>query len=113
MKIKLILGASILLLVSGQINAALIERDWQTTGDGLITYDASTGLEWLDLTATADMTYNEVTSQLGVGGGFEGWHYASTSHVSALWDPFGGSSIYDGWSTANNNLFSEIASLDG
>ena len=30
----------------------LSERDWLTSGDGLLTFDASSGLEWLDLTVT-------------------------------------------------------------
>jgi hypothetical protein len=30
----------------------LSARDWLSLGDGLLTYDASTGLEWLDLTYT-------------------------------------------------------------
>jgi len=37
-------------------NATLIsdlsERDWQVLGDSAITYDRSTGLEWLDLSVT-------------------------------------------------------------
>jgi hypothetical protein len=40
-KIKVILGASILLLVSGQANAELVDNgDWTT--------DTNTGLDWLD-----------------------------------------------------------------
>lgn len=40
----------------GFANATLISdlsaRDWQSAGDNALTYDASTGLEWLDLSAT-------------------------------------------------------------
>lgn len=46
----------LLLLVTTVSNGAVItdlsERDWSNTGDGLLTYDSSTGLEWLDLTVT-------------------------------------------------------------
>lgn len=38
---------------SATVISDLSERDWQTSNDGLITYDASTGLEWLDLSVTA------------------------------------------------------------
>ena len=42
--------------IVGVANATLItdlsERDWTVTGDKAITYDSSTGLEWLDLTKT-------------------------------------------------------------
>jgi len=44
------------LVVMTSANAGLIsnlsERDWLSVGDGLITYDRSTGLEWLDLSLT-------------------------------------------------------------
>jgi len=45
-----------LLFITSVSHAALISelssRDYLTVGDGLITYDSSTGLEWLDLTLT-------------------------------------------------------------
>ena len=34
---------------SSIVNAALYERDLFAQGDGLLMYDSSTGLEWLDL----------------------------------------------------------------
>jgi len=45
-----------MLLTLGNAHATLItdlsERDWITDGDSAITYDASTGLEWLDVSIT-------------------------------------------------------------
>ena len=43
-------------------SAALIEQDLFTSGDGLITLDTSTGLEWLDVTETLGQTYNAVAA---------------------------------------------------
>lgn len=40
--------AALLLAVSLGANAALLESNLQTAGDGLITIDTATGLEWLD-----------------------------------------------------------------
>lgn len=40
-------------------NAALVSLDWQTDGDNLITRD-DYGLEWLDLTVTANRSYNDI-----------------------------------------------------
>ncbi len=41
------------LVLSSNVNAAIISVDWQTTGDNLITQDTASGLDWLDLTVTA------------------------------------------------------------
>ncbi|MCU7929124.1 MAG: PEP-CTERM sorting domain-containing protein [Candidatus Thiodiazotropha sp. (ex Dulcina madagascariensis)] len=44
------------LILSSNVHSSIIdlhERDYLIDGDGLITYDATTGLEWLDLTYTA------------------------------------------------------------
>ena len=62
----------------------LFERDWQITGDAAITLDDATGLEWLDVTETAGLTYNSVLQQVGPGGSFEGFSVASRAQVSSL-----------------------------
>ena len=78
------------------------------------TYTTVNGLDWLDLAETAGMSYNEVSAELGAGGLFEGWSYATLDQVSAFWDAFGGDSAhYNGWSTQNNGLFDTIAPLWG
>lgn len=43
----------------GAAQAALIERHLFTPGDALLTFDTSTRLQWLDLTATAGLDYND------------------------------------------------------
>lgn len=70
-------------------NAALVEVDWQITGDYLITRDTISGLDWLDLTETNNMSRNYVLTQLGSGGQFDGWRYASSAETVALWANFG------------------------
>lgn len=42
------------------VSAELIERDLFEPGDGLITYDTETDLEWLDLTETRNMSVMDV-----------------------------------------------------
>ena len=53
---KKIAAVGVLALGATTAGAAVItdlsERDWLTPGDGLLTFDASSGLEWLDLTVT-------------------------------------------------------------
>ena len=65
-----LLGALCSCLVIVPINAktAIISDDWKTPGDNLITRDTDTGFEWLDLTATVNMSYNDVSAQFSTGG---------------------------------------------
>jgi len=44
---------SVLVLLSATSNAQLISTDFKSTGDGLITFDTDTQLEWLDLSFTS------------------------------------------------------------
>lgn len=64
--------------------ADLIEADWLVAGDGLITQDTESGLEWLDLTQTLDRSYNDVLSELGSDGEFDGFRHASKGEWEAL-----------------------------
>ena len=64
MKLKsCIPGAAGVLLLSAVLTSTaspLVQRDLLAPGDGLLTYDPMTGAEWLDMTATAGMSYNQV-----------------------------------------------------
>ena len=98
------------LILSTTANAAIISTDWQVADDNLITQDTSTGLEWLDLTATTRRSYNDVSSKFGAGQEFAGWRYATNAEISGFFDAFGGDSdYYTNWSTQNNGLFDVIA----
>lgn len=102
-----LLGAVCACTLAFNANAAIVDN-------GTYTTDTATGLDWLDLTATAGMSYNQVTAELGAGGLFEGWTYATRAQVSGFWDAFGGdSNYYNGWSTQNNGLFDVMAPLVG
>ena len=45
--------------------------------NGTFTTDTNSGLDWLDVTLSINRSYNDVSTQLGVGGDYEGWHYAT------------------------------------
>lgn len=70
---------SLVLFVASSTQASQItdlsERDWLNANDGLLTYDASTGLEWLDLTLTAgnSILETEVESFFGEFRWVVGW----------------------------------------
>ena len=90
MVFKSIIGALSIFLSAlyFNVNAVLVSMDWQLSGDDLITHDTVTGLNWLDLTETNGVSYNYVSTQLGSGGKFEGFRYATVEEVIDLWANF-------------------------
>lgn len=91
-----------LAVVSGSSHGALISRDLVAlSGDGLITYDQATQLEWLDLTETRNLSFDSVVAQLG--GQFSGFQVASSAMVGQLF-------LDGGWSgNFNQNYFFDPA----
>lgn len=75
------------LLPLSAANATLEVRDYLTAGDGLITYDSATGLEWLDFSVTVGAS---VTNALAANAGFT---LASREQVAALLGDFGFSHV--------------------
>lgn len=65
------------LMLFSPVNAAIIDN-------GTYTTDTQTGLDWLDVTETFQRSYNDVSSQFGVGGEFEGWRYATMDELLSL-----------------------------
>ena len=77
----------VLITVSGVSSAAaaLLASDFLTAGDGFITRDDVTGLEWLDLTMTTSLSPNEV---LGGALGLlttHGFRYAVRNEIDTLY----------------------------
>ena len=60
----------------------LLVRDYFSTGDGLITYDRSTNLEWLDLPYTEGLSINDIESSAFFVD--DGWGWASSLEYEAL-----------------------------
>lgn len=74
------------LLVWGMhAHATIINQDWQTVGDANLLYDTDTGLRWLDLSMTAEVSHDAVVANLGPGGVYEGFRLATQSEVLTLW----------------------------
>jgi hypothetical protein len=78
-------AAIFLAIASSTVSAALVSVDWMNPGDKLITRDTSTALDWLKLTETSNRSYNDVSTQFGSGGDFEGMRYASSQEVIDLY----------------------------
>ena len=113
----LVTGLSLLVTV-GFAEATLIETDLFTSGDGLITSDLNTGLYWLDLTVTTNLSYNDVLTQISTGGFLEGFRYATVADVDTLQVAaglppglfFSASSLYTTNISALNDLVGETTS---
>jgi len=52
---------------------------------GSFTRDLATGLDWLDLNASQNRSYLDVTAQLAVGGSFHGYRYATVAELRTFW----------------------------
>lgn len=94
-------------------HATLIDNDSFTT-------DTETGLDWLDVTGTTNLSINYVRSQMEIGGAFEGWQYASRVQIGEFWNHAGGNGEYSiesvknsVWSVENNGLFNRLSPLWG
>jgi hypothetical protein len=75
---KKLLGAVFACLTAiGTVQGAIIDH-------GNFLTDTTTGLDWLDVTKTVNMSYNDVMAQLGFGGTYEGWRYATGSDFNRL-----------------------------
>jgi hypothetical protein len=71
-------------ILTGQLQAALISSNDASFGVGSITQDTATGLEWLDVTLSVNLSYNTVSGQFGAGGQFEGFRYGTQAEVDQL-----------------------------
>lgn len=63
-------------------SAAVIDR-------GFSLEDTATQLEWYDLSGTRGMSYNAIKAQLGAGGLFEGYRFATQQEVVDLMAHYG------------------------
>jgi len=79
--------------------AALIDVDWKTNGDSLIIKDTETALQWLSLSETADISYNDVVTNLGEDGVYQGFRLATQSEVLQLWNNAGITNTEREWVT--------------
>ena len=84
--------------------AQLTNSDWMTLGDNQILNDGSTGLQWLGLDETAGLSYNFVASQLGTGGEFAGFSFATESQVDTLFSDAGIPDVNAGFEGTAANL---------
>jgi len=76
------IGAILSIFTVGTVQAAYVSYDLYTKGDGFVTYDNTTNLEWLDLTQTTNMTYNGALEYYASSG----WGHATKNQFDHLID---------------------------
>ena len=84
---SLLSATLVLACTAGPAKAVLAEHTWNTPGD--LTFDDETLLEWLDWTVTTDLSYDDVSAQLGAGGAYAGFRYATGDEILTLFDHAG------------------------
>ena len=90
MKKTILLSLMLLILKFSNVNAAIITTDWNNVGDSFITRDTTSGLNWLDLTVTGGMSYNDVFAELMLESSeLYGYRFATSDEVISLWEQFG------------------------
>lgn len=82
------LTAWIAFTLASPAQATLVAADLVVRGDGLITRDLKTGYEWLDLTTTVGLSYDDIVANVG-GWASRGFRVATTSQVETLFGDAG------------------------
>lgn len=89
-KMKKLLGLAIFLF-AGAANAALVETDFLSSGDGLLFLDTNTNKEWVDVAKTTNMSVNQFfNSSIYAGQGFK---LANQNDLSGLYGNAGATDI--------------------
>jgi hypothetical protein len=92
-RLLLMLCLIVFSVYSCSATAGVLERDWQTPGDELLTYDDVNRREWLDVSqslliqfpgSTLEERYQSAILELAPGGLFEGFTVALSADVIGL-----------------------------
>jgi len=67
--------------VVSSASAALVKTDWKNAGDNLAVLDSTTGVEWLNFSATKGMAYDNVVQLFDAGDQFAGWRVPTVVEV--------------------------------
>lgn len=76
-KINILTELTIGLFFAANAHAAIIDH-------GIYLTDTASGLEWLDVTESINMSRNQVAAELTAGGKFTGWRYATGTEFLQL-----------------------------
>lgn len=100
------LFACLFCAVSVNSNATIIDH-------GSFTSDTNTGLDWLDMSETNGLSYNQVIAELSEGGSLYGWHYSGSLALRTLLINWTGFDSGQRASTTIREEYDEAFNLDG
>lgn len=103
--LKTLATSTLLISALGAIsiaNAATIDFNYTPTSS-LFTANDGTQTEWLHLSESTNYSYNQIITELGTGGAFDGYTLASRADVGHVTDQLFGWN----WSTLENGIFAE------
>jgi hypothetical protein len=86
----ILISLALLGLSVSPANAALMSVNDAVFGNGSVTRDDVSELEWLDLTLTTSRSYNDLSDKFDSGEEFAGWRYASAAEVEQFFTGAGG-----------------------
>jgi hypothetical protein len=81
--------------IIGLANAALVDHGNYSSCD-------ATGLDWLEIVPTVNISYNDMILEFESGGLWEGWRHASIAEFEAMLGGIGGVPPYEGQSSNHN-----------
>lgn len=104
MHLKALAAAALILATTTSSHAEFIDTDWLTAGDNAATYDTTTGLTWLKLENTFQVSYATVISELSTT--YSGWRVPTEDEVLELMAQFETLSPYNlgGYTTATDEV---------
>ena len=102
-----------LVLAASTTQADVIEADDSRFGPRSLTIDTRTGLVWLDLPWTVDLSYWDVEALKGPGDRFEGFRHATAEEVRSLYTSAGVNLGYSGPSSASFQAAESLIAMIG
>jgi hypothetical protein len=108
--------AACLFTVRASAHATLLSIDDPVFGPGSITLDTTTGLEWLDVPLSTNLTFAQVTAKSLPGGMYAGLRHATGSELTRLFQDAGIPVIGDltiGGQQLNYPIAGELIALVG
>ena len=76
--------AFVLLALYGSTISTTLASSTDFFDHDIYTTDSLSGLDWLDVTRSENRSFNEISSQLGAGGEFDGWRYATVDEFNTM-----------------------------
>ena len=79
--VRIVLLLTLFWGVLANLHGGIVERDYRTRGDGLLTYDDVNNREWLEITETLDWDLATLRQAMSLGGELSSFSLATLSEL--------------------------------